>query len=185
MKRYICRRCGFQSFIDPGERCPGCGYFFSYMNHQPQWTQEMLGQEEAEIPIRRLRCAIMGQDDQKDGALADCTITNRSLRLRLCGYYRGGRALAWSRLTAFPIEIVLPYKRLTKITQGTHNGQPARFFTYHHSMIGPVNLWFFVDLGVEKKYPDVDAQVAQLVGAYLPSNENRYGEAVSAQEISL
>jgi len=184
MKRHICRRCGFQSLMDPGERCPGCGYLFSYLHHQPQWTYEALAREENEIPIRRLRCAIMRQDDQMDGALADCTITNKSLRLRLCGYYRGGRMLAWSRLVKFPIEIVLPYKRLTKVTKGTHHGRPARFFTYHHSMIGPMNLWFFVDQGVERTCPDIDAQVAQLVEAFLPANENRYDSAVSAQEIN-
>ncbi len=184
MKRHICRKCGFQSLIHPGERCPGCGYLFSYLNHQPHWTQEALAAAQEEIPIRRLRCALMKQDDQMDGAQAECTITNRALRLRLCGYYRGGRMLAFDKLTTVPFNIVLPYKRLTKVTQGTHKGRPARFFTYHHDIIGSINLWFFVDPGVEKKHPQIDAEVAQLVEAFLPK-ENRYDDAVSAKEVSL
>ena len=181
MKRHICRRCGFQSLIDPGERCPGCGYLFSYMDHQPQWTQQALMEQEDEIPIRRLRCALMEQDDQMDGSLAECTITNKNLRLRLCGYYRGGRVLAWDKMMEVPFDIVLPYKRITQITQGTHKGCPARFFTYYHEFIGPLNLWFFVDQGVEKKNPDIDAQVEQMVNAFLPIKENRYDDAVSVQ----
>ena len=185
MKKHVCRNCGFQSLIDPGERCPGCGYLFSYLNQQPKWTMEALLAQEEEIPIRRLRCALMKQDDQRDGALMECTVTNKNLRLRLCGYYRGGRVLALNRLTKIPFDIVLPYKQITKIAQGTHKGKAARFFTYHHNNLGAINLWFFVDSGVEKKQPNIDAQVAQFVSAFLPSNESRYGVAVSAQEINL
>ena len=136
-------------------------------------------EQEDEIPIRRLRCALMEQDDQMDGSLAECTITNKNLRLRLCGYYRGGRVLAWDKMMEVPFDIVLPYKRITQITQGTHKGCPARFFTYYHEFIGPLNLWFFVDQGVEKKNPNIDAQVEQMVNAFLPIKENRYDDAVS------
>ena len=179
MKKYICRNCGFQSLIYHGERCPGCGYLFSYLNHQPQWTPEALRAQGEEIPIRRLRCAFMKQDDQKDGMLMDCTITNKNLRLRVCGYYRDGRMLALNKLSIVPFDIVLPYRWMKKITRGMHMGRPARFFTYHHETLGPLNLWFFVDQGVEKKNPNIDAQVEQMVNAFLPIKENRYDDAVS------
>jgi len=109
----------------------------------------------------------MRQDEAKEGALMECTITNKAMRLRPCGLWKSGQAMRWDKIGQFPFEIVLPYSRLTKVTQGTHLGQRARFFTYHHAMLGALNLWFFMDRGAASCCGDIDRQVAQTVERFI------------------
>lgn len=140
MKKYICRHCGHQSLIDPGERCPGCGYLHSFLKTHGEKSPHSLRRMAKETPIRQLACLIDGTRP------AQCTITNKGLRIR---EEESGT------------ESLIPYEAIGPVNRAQRWGCPLRYFSY--SCGGKtIDLWFSVDRGILAKCPDIDEQVMHM-----------------------